>query len=338
MATSPTRKVRIQADTNFKEAAKDAKGLSAQLDELNKKSNNRKTRTAQQALEASRAGTFRTGGKGDTRDFSEQVQGLGGLVRAYAAVSANLFALTAAYGLLSKAADTAILERSADFLSSRYGVALRSTAKDIKALTDNALTMKDSLAFANLGAAAGLTTSQISGLANAGKGAAQALGRDLEDSMNRIFKGAIKLEPELLDELGIMVKLTEATENYARANNKTVLALTQTEKMQAFVNAVTEEAERKYGDLTKQQANPYSILLGTTKDLLDSSLQLVNKGLSPVVELMSREPTALASAVLLIGARLAKLALPDVLPQLEERLANVKGSLKEVTGSLKRCK
>jgi len=335
MTISPTRKVRVQADTNFKEETKHAKGLGAQLDELNKKSNNRKTRTAQQALEASRAGTFRTGGKGDTRDFSEQVQGLGGLVRAYAAVSANLFALTAAYGLLSKAADTAILERSADFLSSRYGVALKSTAKDIKALTDNALTMKDSLAFANLGSAAGLTTTQIAGLASAGKGAAQALGRDLEDSMNRIFKGAIKLEPELLDELGIMVKLTEATENYARANNKTVLALTQTEKMQAFVNAVTEEAERKYGELGKEQANPYSILLGVTKDLLDSSLQLVNKGLSPVVELMSREPTALASAVLLIGARLAKLALPDVLPQLEERLDTVKGSLKEVTGSLK---
>ena len=36
------------------------------------------------------------------------------------------------------------------------------------------------------------------------------------DSLDRIFRGAIKLEPELLDEIGLFVRVDEASEKYAQ--------------------------------------------------------------------------------------------------------------------------
>ena len=47
------------------------------------------------------------------------------------------------------------------------------------------------------------------------KGASVALGRDLNDAFDRLVRGAAKLEPEILDELGIMVRLDDAVRDYA---------------------------------------------------------------------------------------------------------------------------
>lgn len=327
------RKAHLQVTSNMPQATKDAQKLDGAIDVLQSKST-RTLKTAQDAVEATRAGTFRTGGKGGARDFSEQVQGLGGLVRAYASVAANLYAMSAAFNQLSRAADTSNLIKSADFLSGRYGVALKVTATQIKEVTDNALTMKDSLAFANFGAAAGLTSRDINKLALAGKAASLALGRDLDDSMNRIFKGTIKLTPNLLDELGLLVKLSDATEEYARANNKNALSLTQVEKMQAFVNAVTDEANRKYGELGKSGANPYSKLLGSVKDLTDETLRFVNTGMSPIVDFLSFSPAALVSTLALVGGKLASLAVPDFMPNLERRAVKTAEALSTVGNSI----
>ena len=54
---------------------------------------------------------------------------------------------------------------------------------------------------------------ELQGLATrVARGASLALGRDLADALDRLTRGAIKLEPEILDELGIMVRLDDAVE------------------------------------------------------------------------------------------------------------------------------
>lgn len=66
----------------------------------------------------------------------------------------------------------------------------------------------------------------------------------MPDAINRITRGITKLEPELLDEIGIMVRLDDATTNYARSTGKAVSALTDFERRQAFANAVLDQAEK----------------------------------------------------------------------------------------------
>jgi hypothetical protein len=80
--------------------------------------------------------------------------------------------------------------------------------------------------------------SDIEKLTQVATNASKVLGRNLPDSMERIIKGVTKLEPELLDELGLMTKLTEASEKYARAKGKAVSALTGADKRRAFVDAI----------------------------------------------------------------------------------------------------
>ena len=53
--------------------------------------------------------------------FAAQAQGLGGLVRVYATFAANIFAVTAAFSALSKAADTANLIKGLDQLGASSG-------------------------------------------------------------------------------------------------------------------------------------------------------------------------------------------------------------------------
>ena len=71
------------------------------------------------------------------------------------------------------------------------------------------------------------------------------LGRDLTDSFNRLIRGVTKAEPELLDELGIILRLEPATEAYAQTIGKTAKDLNAFERSQAVANFVLDEAEEK---------------------------------------------------------------------------------------------
>ena len=66
-----------------------------------------------------------------------------------------------------------------------------------------------------------------------------------------MVRGVTKAEPELLDELGIILRLDEATTKYAASLglNKNQLSIYQ--KSQAVVNEVLDQAETKFGKIFK---------------------------------------------------------------------------------------
>ena len=135
-----------------------------------------------------------------------------------------------------------------------------------------------------LASSAGISGDKINELATVARGAAQALGRDMGDSLDRIFRGAIKLEPELLDEIGLFVRVDEASEKYAQTIGKTAGELTQFEKRQAFLNAVTEQGTRKFQEFADSvDPNVYSRLAASFADIAQSVLSFVNKALGPMI-------------------------------------------------------
>lgn len=81
------------------------------------------------------------------------------------------------------------------------------------------------------------------------KKASQALGINMSDALSRISRGITKLEPELLDELGIFTRIDPAVTAYAKKVNKATSELTQFERQMAFANAVLEEGERKFNEI-----------------------------------------------------------------------------------------
>jgi lambda family phage tail tape measure protein len=248
-----------------------------------------------------------TGASG--RDFANQARGLDGLVRLYATYAANLFAAGAAFRALSEAADTSNMIQGMNQLGSVSGLALGSIAKNLVAATDGAISMREAVEATTKGTAAGLSAKQMTQLGEVANKASKALGIGMPDAISRLTRGISKLEPELLDELGLFTKIGPATENYARSIGKTASQLTDFEKRQAFANAVLKEGTDKFNAIDIP-ANPYDKLLASLKNLSFAALELTNKVLVPLVSVLSQNPTALVAVLTAIGASIVKSAIP----------------------------
>jgi len=250
-----------------------------------------------------------TGAEG--RDFAKQAQGLGGLVHVYATFAANLFAVSAAFTALSRAADTSNMVKGLDQLGASSGRALGSLSKQLMGITDGAISMREAMTATVQASAGGMTNAAILRMGMVAKQASQALGVAMPDALSRISRGITKLEPELLDEIGIMVRVDRSAEAYALTLGKTASALTDFEKRQGFANAVLEQGEKKFGAI-KLDTNPYDKILASMKNLAQTGLELVNNVLGPLINLLASSPTALSVAMAGIGAILLKQAIPAI--------------------------
>lgn len=256
-------------------------------------------------------GTAAANMRGGSRDFARQAQGMGGLVHLYATFAANIWSVQAAYMALSNAFEQARMEKAAEMMSTSVGINMKTLAEDIRAVSGYAVDLKDALQFGALGTQVGLTTKQITGLVKAAKGAANVLGRDVNDSVNRMIRGTAKMEQEILDELGIFVRAKEAYKDYAKQLGYTSEeALTQSQRVKAYAETVIKAAE-KYKEFADIE-DPFSRMSATIKDAGRDLLNVVNTAITPFISSLS-ESGKLVEALILSGAAyLTKLALPTL--------------------------
>jgi len=241
-----------------------------------------------------------------TKAFSKMNQAMGGgLVPAYATLAANVFALSAAFGVLRRAAQVEQLEQGISTLGAASGLAMSTLSKGLQESTGHALSLEEAMRSTAMITSAGLDPTMINKFGEAAKNASIALGRNAQDSLERFTRGVTKLEPELLDELGIFVKLDEAYESYANKLDKNVTQLTSFEKRQAFANATLDEASQKFGAIGDVDANPYDKLAAAFADVSKSFLKVANSGIVPFLTLLLENTGLLVSAVLLFGSTIS---------------------------------
>lgn len=318
----------VKINLSLEDSAGSVKTRTKDVQDLNKELTKTKqlsaqTKSANQAIKASymaakgegegteygraRGAMGATGASG--RDFANQAQGLGGLVRLYATYAANLFAVSAAFMALSNAMDTTNMVKGLNQLGAASGVAMGSLAKQFASASGGAISLRESMEATTKAISSGLSSAQFLKLGDVAKKASQALGINMSDAVSRLTRGITKLEPELLDELGIFTKVGKATEDYARNIGKPVAALTDFEKRQAFANAVLDEGVKKFGEIDID-TNPYSKLLATLKDVAQTGLEIINVVLAPFAKLLSSNTSVLVGAIALIGTKLVGDALP----------------------------
>jgi hypothetical protein len=254
------------------------------------------------------------------RDFAKESQGLGGLVRLYATVAANLFAVGAAFNALREAMNTTNMVEGLNQLGATSGQSLGSLAKNLANASGGALSLRDAMEATAKATSAGMSSKQLMQLGSVAKNASQALGLSMTDAVSRLTRGITKLEPELLDELGIFTKLDKSTEDYARSVGKSASALTDFERRQAFANAVLKEGTDKFNAINIP-TNPYDKLLASLKDLAQNGLETVNKVLGPLLGSLSQSPTALTAGIAYLATTLVKQAIPAI-TQYREGLAS----------------
>ena len=230
--------------------------------------------------------------------------GGGGLVPAYATLAANVFAATAAFNLLRRASQVEQLTQGLAEMGRASGLAMGTLAKGLQEATKNALTLEEAMRATSMITSAGLDASLVDDFGAAAQKAAVALGRNTQDSLERFTRGVTKLEPELLDELGLFVRVDEAAEDYARTLGKNASELTNFEKRQAFANATLEQAQQKFGAVNVP-ANPYDELAAAFADLSKQGLNLLNNVLTPIVKLLSGSTALLTGAMALFASTIS---------------------------------
>ena len=305
-----TFKVKVQKDGNLKVVAKEAQQAAKSTDNLGKSTD--RTTKARNRYNKAEKGVGQAG-LSSAKSFSKMNQtmgGSGGLVAAYAVLAANIFALTAAFGALSRAAQVEKLKEGLVAMGQASGIAMTSLSQGLVEATGHAISLEEAMRTTAQVTSAGFDPSYIERLGKVAKMASQALGRDLGDAMQRITKGAIKMEPELLDELGIMVRLDDATATYAANLGKGADDLTRFEKQQAFMNAVLAEGEQKFSALGEVDPNPYTKLAATFANLTETFLNFINTALKPVIELLASSQAILGGALLIFASTAGKMAGP----------------------------
>ena len=302
-----------------KRVAVNAKKLGLELDKAGVASdkttkNTEKLNKSNKDLDRNLRGTAKMTSN-STKEFSKMQQGMGGLVGAYATLAAQVFAVSAAFQFLQVASDFRNLISGQEALGAVTGVAFKTITNSIIEATDAQIQYGEAARAAAIGTAAGVSASQLTELATAAKNASFALGRDLTDSFNRLIRGVTKAEPELLDELGIILRLETATDKYARSIGKTREELNAFERTQAVANDVLAQAERKFGAIEELMDPNAAALNQFTKsfdDLIKSFQVGVIGGLTPILQFLTQNTTALVATLTLLSLPILKAILPSM--------------------------
>ena len=295
---------KVMEDGTLKRIAKDAEGAARSTDKASK-STDRYSKRNKGVAQA---------GMNSTKAFSKMTTGIeGGLVPAYATLAAHVFAVTAAFGVLSRAAAVKQLNEGLLFTGRAAGQNLPLVADNLRSITDNAVSAADAMKAVAIGTSAGFDQSQMEGLTRVAKGASLALGRDMTDALDRLTRGAAKLEPEILDELGIMVRLDDATEKFAATLGKGASDLSQFERRMAFTNAIIEQGEMKFGALSQAvDANPFNKLAATFDNLVKSFTNFFNIAVGPVAGFLADNVPALVASIGILGTGVINKMVPGL--------------------------
>ena len=305
----------ITSDKGTKASIKNQEKLSKATDKTAKSTDRaRKSRDKYNRVEKGAAGIS----SNSTKNFSKMQQsiggdgGSGGLVRAYALLAANVFALTAAFGVLSRGAQVDTLIASIEQLEITSGKSIKSVGRDLQEASGFSLDFAASLRSVSLASSAGFGTEDIQRLGAVAKNASVSLGRNLADGLDRIFRGVIKVEPELLDEIGLFVRVNEAAAKYASELGIAATDLTEFQKRQAFLNEALEQGEDKFEAFAGIDPDAFSQIAAALTDVAQNAISFLNNGLVPIVQFLNENKGFLVAAFAGVAVAIGRQVLPAI--------------------------
>ena len=298
--------LKVDDNGNLKKTGTKAKKAAKDIDKLGRSTKNADRNMKGLSQQSSNS----------SKNFSKMAQGMnGGLVPAYATLAAQIFAVTALFRFLQQAADYRVLIEGQKAFAAETGIAYNTITKSLQNATDGQLAFKDAAQAAAIGSAAGVTPDQLERLAVGARNVSIALGRDLTDSFNRLIRGTTKAEPELLDELGIILRLDDATRNYAATIGKTKETLTIFEKSQAVTNEVLAQVEGKFGSIGENadlNVNALNQFGKAFDDVINKIYEFIGPMAEGLARFFSKNLYAFMGALTIFAIPIIKIILPSM--------------------------
>jgi hypothetical protein len=223
------------------------------------------------------------------------------------------------------------LAKGLDALGAASGRNLTQLAASLREATDGAISLEQSLRATALASSGGISGEEFVRLGAVARNASVALGRDLADSLDRLTRGVTKLEPEILDELGLIIRVDEASEKYAATIGKTASELTNLEKRQAFLNEALAQGEEKFGEIGESvSVDGYTQLAAAIQDVLKSISSFINNGAEKLAAFFAAAPAALFGVAAAFTGSITKQIVPslqELSTQAQDRANDAKEAL-----------
>lgn len=275
----------VMVNGKMEKVSVDAAKLGKQLDNVGSSAHTADRRLKGAAQASSGAG----------KNFSKMSQGMGGLVGIYASFAAQVFALSAAFGFLKRAADLENLRKAQTDFAASSGLAIRTLTADLQEASKGMLSFKEAAQASAIGVAKGFSGAQLEQLTTGAVKASKALGVTFDDTFSRLLRGVSKAEPELLDELGITLRLETATEAYAQAIGKSRTALTEAERSQAVFVETMRQLNSTFGDVSAS-GNPFVELQVTFQKIVEDITQRALPAVTSLVNIINSNAKIAAGA------------------------------------------
>lgn len=217
------------------------------------------TDTATSATKVTRAvGDTSGAARGATRDFASLAKIGGSLPIMYAAIASNVFVLQSAFEQFKIGDQLNRLERFGSLVGSMTGTPVQSLAVALQGAVNGAISFQEAMKQASVASTYGFSTKQIEQFGLVARRASAVLGVDMVDALNRVIKGVSKQETELLDELGVTVRLNDAYAKYVQVLNSANTGITYNintlntyQRQQAYANAAIDDSTKKLGYLDR---------------------------------------------------------------------------------------
>ena len=251
-----------------------------------------------------------------SKSFSRLQQGTGGLVQSYAILASTVFAVTAAFRALENAQNIQQQIKGFETLTKVTGTSLLTITNRVREATNGLLDFQTAAQQTAIATAAGFSADQIEGLAEGAKRASVALGRDMTDSFNRLIRGVTKAEPELLDELGIILRLDIATRNYAASIGASADKLTIAQRRAAVYNEVNKQLESNFGDIGDDANSLTNQITAFTTSLGDIGIAIsgtILPAINTFISFLDRNKPILFGVLTIFALRLTN----DIMPGLK---------------------
>ena len=272
---------------------------------------------------------------GSSKAFSKQAQTIsGGLVPIYATLAAQVFAVSAAFRFLQESSDFKNLIAGQEAYGAFTGTMYKKLANDIRSATNAQISYSEASQAAAIGIASGLNADQLTALGEAASNVSLILGRDVTDSFNRLIRGVTKAEPELLDELGIILRLDPALKKYASSLGKTKEQLNAFERSQAVAAEVIGQAEEKFGGVAAimdPSAFAFNQFAQAFNDLMDDLKVGLGGIAQTVLPFFTKNVGALIGALGLFAIPIVK----QLLPNFQALEAQSKSTITSISGDIK---
>tara|TARA_R110002074_G_scaffold180964_2_gene345334 strand:+ start:3696 stop:6890 length:3195 start_codon:yes stop_codon:yes gene_type:complete len=240
-----------------------------------------------------------------TKNFSKMAQGMGGLVGAYATFAASVFALSAAFNFLKNASDIQVLEQSQVQFAQNSGIAMQSLTGKLRTASKGMLDFQSAASASAMGLAKGFSSDQMAKMADGALRVSNVLGRNFTDSFDRLTRGVSKAEPELLDELGITLRLETAKRKYADSLGISADALTSADQAQAVYLETMTQLDKVVGE-QEGKANPFIQLGATFSDLAKTLASFILPPFEALARFMNDNAAVAALFFGAIGVGIAK--------------------------------